>query len=263
MVTDPSLVEPAALASLTTSAPRPVLVGLDVDGVLAPIVEHADDARLLDGVLPIVARLADHAADQVVVAVVSGRSVADLEARFEFPASVTVIGSHGLETRSEPAVQLDEAQARRLSVLVELAERAARGAGAGAWLEHKPASVVLHVRGADPATARTATAALAAEARSIEGAHVKLGHEVVELMALTASKATAIDHLRQRHHVATVVYVGDDSTDEDVFAHLVATDVSVRVGPGDTAARFRLAGPDEVRTWLQCVLDDLGRTGRH
>ena len=41
--------DPADIARLVGACPRPLLVGLDVDGVLAPIVDHADDATLLDG----------------------------------------------------------------------------------------------------------------------------------------------------------------------------------------------------------------------
>ena len=40
---------PEALADDVLTATRPLLVGLDVDGVLAPLVDHAADAALLDG----------------------------------------------------------------------------------------------------------------------------------------------------------------------------------------------------------------------
>ena len=47
-----------ALARLVAAAPRPLLVGLDVDGVLSPLVDHAADAILLDGMADTVSALA-------------------------------------------------------------------------------------------------------------------------------------------------------------------------------------------------------------
>ncbi|MDQ3469701.1 MAG: hypothetical protein M3487_08050, partial [Actinomycetota bacterium] len=50
--------DPAGLAVIAAALARPLLVGLDVDGVLAPIVAHPADAELLPGVLESVGRLA-------------------------------------------------------------------------------------------------------------------------------------------------------------------------------------------------------------
>ncbi|MBA3288162.1 MAG: trehalose-phosphatase, partial [Acidimicrobiia bacterium] len=60
----------------------PLLIGLDVDGVLAPIVPYAGDAVLTPGVLDALSALSHHA-EVAAVAVVSGRTVTDL-ARFTF-----------------------------------------------------------------------------------------------------------------------------------------------------------------------------------
>ena len=243
---EPSSVE---LADIVAARPRPLLVGLDVDGVLAPIVERADRAALLPGVTEALLDLVPH----VTLAVVSGRSVADLEARYGFPAGVTVVGSHGLETRGLDTVALDEREQRRLDDLTALASAAADAAGAGAWVEHKPASIVLHVREADHATAEPAATRLHQRAGEVPGAHVKHGHEVVELMVRPTSKATAVADLRARHGAATVVFVGDDRTDEEVFATLAPGDVSVRVGPGETLAAHRLPDPPAVLAWLRAL----------
>src|SRR4051794_29235145 len=63
--------DPDALAREMAALARPMLVGLDVDGVLAPIVAHADNAELLPGMREAVTALAH----RVAVAVVSGRTV--------------------------------------------------------------------------------------------------------------------------------------------------------------------------------------------
>jgi trehalose 6-phosphate phosphatase len=55
-------------------------------------------------------------------------------------------------------------------------------------------------------------------------------------------------------HGGGVVFVGDDRTDEEVFVALGDDGCSVRVGPGATAARFRLAGPPEVLRFLEGLI---------
>lgn len=240
--------DPLTVATVAATLPRPLLVGLDVDGVLAPIAGHADDAHLLPEMGAAVAALAT----LTPVAVVSGRSVADL-ARFGFPESVEVIGSHGMEWRTGPELELAANEQARLDQLTALAEDAAARVGHGAWVERKPAGVVLHVRRTPEERAASAVDDLLRRATGVHGAHIKLGHDVIELLARTTSKAEAIADLRAAHRVAAVVFVGDDRTDEEVFATLGDADCSVRVGPGPTAARYRLADPHEVLTFLSAL----------
>lgn len=241
MTTD---VTPAALADLVTPLLDDALVALDVDGVLAPIVEHADQSRLTPGVGERLERLADRS--QVVI--VSGRSLADLERLFEFPASLDVIGSHGLEMRGREELRLDDDERFLLEQLEVIGQQAVGAAGDGAWLEAKPASVVVHTRTADPERARPAVDAVERFAAALHGAEVKRGHEVVELLARSTSKGSAIAGLRRNGQ--PVVFLGDDITDESVFEIMGPGDVSVRVGPGATAAQLRLRDPDEVADFV-------------
>jgi trehalose-phosphatase len=234
------------VAAAAATLPRPLIVGLDVDGVLAPIVAHADDARLLPGVLDVVTELAG----LTPVAIVSGRSVEDLT-RFGFPDHIQVFGTHGLERRDEP-VELGEHERHRHERLARLAADAADQAGDGAWVEVKPAGVVLHIREAPPDTSAASVAELHRRAADVTGAHVMPGHGVVELLARVTSKAHAIADLCAEVGGAGVVFVGDDRTDEEVFEQLRdGHGCSVRVGPGATAARYRLAGPPEVLAFLR------------
>ncbi len=240
--------DPAALAAIAASLPRPLLVGLDVDGVLAPIVAHAADAALLPGMLDAVGELAA----RTPVAVVSGRTVEDL-GRFGFPDHVEIFGLHGMERRAERTVELAEHEAVRLERLADLAADAASRAGDGAWVEVKPASVVLHVREAHPDHGPRTAEELRRQAEDVTGAHVMPGHGVVELLTRATSKAMAIAELRSELGVASVAFLGDDRTDEEVFRALGDSDCSIRVGLGETAARHRLAGPPEVLAFLTAL----------
>jgi trehalose 6-phosphate phosphatase len=56
--------------------------------------------------------------------------------------------------------------------------------------------------------------------------------------------------LRERLHPATVLFVGDDASDEHVIEHLEPGDIGVKVGAGDTAAAHRLRAPADVVTFL-------------
>lgn len=239
--------DPAELARLVLARSRPLLLGLDVDGVLAPIVDHPDDARLLDGVGDAVAAVA--ATDGINVAVISGRSVADL-GRFGFGPDVDVIGSHGMETRDATMPPLDRDERAVLERIDAIASRAALAAGDGAWVERKPASVVVHVRQADPQLGDPALADVALAARAV-GATAKHGSNVVELFARAADKGTAMVELRDRLGAATTVFVGDDVTDEDAFARLGTADVAIKVGTAPTIATRRLADPVAVLEWLR------------
>lgn len=247
--------DPTELATTVTRCPRPLLIGLDVDGVLAPIVDHAHDAALLDGTLSAVSAVAG--LPGVHVAVISGRSVADLT-RFGFTAPVVIVGSHGIEADDRPIVPLDDAEHQVLARLVSLAAAGERMAGEGAWVEHKPASVVLHVRQADPSSGRAALDHLAVDVASIDGATVKPGSGVLELFARSADKGTALMDLRERLAAATTVFVGDDLTDEDAFARLGNTDVAIKVGTAATIAAHRLADPTSVLRWLRALADQRG-----
>ncbi len=242
-------ISPHDLAELVRPLLDTALVAFDVDGVLAPLVDHADDSELLPGVHDGLTTLAVRAT----VAIVSGRSLESLERVFGFSGELHVIGSHGLEVRGGDRPALDDDEQYTFDQLEIIGTRGVDAAGDGAWLEYKPASVVLHTREADQRLASPAVDAVTNLARMIDGAQVKPGSDVVELLARTASKGEALLHLAARLERSPVVYLGDDITDEDAFHTMSDADVSVRVGPGESAAAHRLAGPAEVAEFLSLL----------
>lgn len=246
-VAEPEPVDAERLARLIESVLDQALVGFDVDGVLAPIAAHADEAVLSPGVHRSIDRLSTRAD----VVIVSGRSLADLEHRFAFPSGVRVIGSHGLEARGDDELALDVDERHAYARLERLGHTTVEAAGEGAWMEHKPASVVIHTRLADPELADPALENAVRLAEAIDGAQVKAGHHVIELFARAASKGESFVALARRLGRPTLVFFGDDVTDEDAFALMGDDDISVRVGAGRTAARYRLGGPDDVAELLE------------
>ena len=240
------------LAALVRPLLANAVVAFDVDGVLAPLVTHADDSVLSPGVadnLATVAAFAD-------VAILSGRSLGNLERVFSFPPTLTVIGSHGLETRGDDPIVLDSAEAATHEQLSILGTKAAEAAGEGAWVESKPASIVVHTRQADPQRAGAAIDAVTRLAGMVDGATVKPGHQIIEMLARRSSKGDALLALAAKHKRSPIVFLGDDVTDEDAFALMAEDDISVKVGPGKTAARYRLADPAEVAEFLAIFAED-------
>ena len=124
-------------------------------------------------------------------------------------------------------------------------------------MEHKQASIAVHIREADETLGTAALAALTITAQSVDGASAKAGSNVLELFTRHASKGTAIERLRNEAGSRTVMFVGDDLTDEEAFAALGEADVTIKVGPAQTIAQFRLAAPENVLEFLGSLADCL------
>jgi trehalose-phosphatase len=112
---------------------------------------------------------------------------------------------------------------------------------------------VLHTRRLPADEAEMVTALALAAVAQVPDVHVTRGKQVVEVAVTRASKGAAISRLRDHLAVSAVVYLGDDVTDETVFELLRDGDVGVKVGDGQTAARYRIADPDAVRSLLQAL----------
>jgi trehalose-phosphatase len=241
---------PDEVAAAVATAERPVLLGIDVDGTLSPIAAKATDARLAAGAAAALDQLAGR--DGIVLAVVSGRPLHDLRDQFGFDGATRLVGSHGLEDTAGPPLALDEAERRHLAeVARELREVAS--AVEGAWVEDKPASAVLHVREATTADGDAALSHAEVRLGQRPGVYLITGHRVLEASVRPTSKAVAVRRLRAETGAATVVFVGDDASDETVLATLGPDDIGVRVGPDPSAARFRLPGPDAVVAMLAAL----------
>jgi len=82
------------------------------------------------------------------------------------------------------------------------------------------------------------------------------GNKVVEVRYAWANKGEVAAHLAARFRRRSfVLAIGDDRTDEDLFASLPRNAWTIRVGSGSTSARFRLAGPRDVRRLLRTLAD--------
>src|SRR5690349_9674325 len=169
------------------------------------------------------------------------------------PAAVHLVGSHGAEFDAGFTHTVDEALlARIINGLNEIA-----AGRPGVTVETKPASVALHVRNADRADGDAALreARTAAEDWDV---HLTEGKAVLEFAVIDTDKGEAVDILRDQHDASAVVFFGDDVTDEKAFRRMRESDVGVKVGSGETLARYRVDSPESVATALQLLLDTRG-----
>lgn len=235
----------AALDSFV--AREQILVATDFDGVLAPLVDDPSASKPIAGSVAALRGLAS--APGVFVAIVSGRHLAALRQVSGVVAGdgIVLIGSHGAEPDRELAldVQLDDAARERLRRATDAVQGVA-DRYPPARIERKPAGVVLHTRRADPEIAARASGA--ALAIAIPGIDVMLGKDIVEFSALPVTKGTALQALARHFGTTATLYLGDDVTDERAFEVLAGdpANVTVKVGAGDTRARFRIDGSPEV-----------------
>ena len=211
---------PDDLLRRLAAEPDRAAVLLDVDGVLAPIVERPEDARVPDETRDELARLA---ARYRLVACVSGRPSAQVEALVGVDG-VAIVGEHGLELAPDAA---------------DWAERIAGFARGVDWpAEQKALSVSFHFRRADDEAAARAYLTRVAEAATAEGLVPRWGRMVLEVRPpVEAHKGTAVRALVARAGVSRALYAGDDTTDLDAFAGLAQPGSSSPSASPSTPAR--------------------------
>lgn len=234
------MIDPPQALERLARAPS-LLVGLDFDGVLAEIVDRPEQAEPVPGVLEVLADLVG--LPRVRVAAVSGRRRDDLGERLGWPDGVLLVGEHGADEGSldlgQPA-GYEEVRAGLQSVARRFQ---------GAWVEEKKTGLTIHGR----ALTRTEAGQMADEAERVleplAPGRYERGNRVIDVRLTGSTKGAAVMALREAGE--SVLFIGDDTTDESVFAVLGGDDVGVKVGAGETAAGCRLADPFAVVGFLE------------
>lgn len=228
---------------------------LDFDGTLAPIVPTPALAAMPCGLANILHSLC--ARPDVVVAVISGRALEDLETKVGLP--VIYAGNHGLEIRGKGlryTAPLDASVEAQLLDCCELL-RARLERFPGAWIEDKQRTASIHVR----QLARSQVPALEDLVRTtIAGyrqLHLRCGKEVFEIRPNIAwNKGCAARWiLRQMEgSESEAICMGDDFTDEDMFCEL-HNGITIRIGAESNSAAQYWMDCTEVPRFLALLVD--------
>ena len=256
----------------------PLLVALDIDGTLAPIAPTPAAATLPEATRGTLVRLAR--AHDVHLAFVTGRAARDGRRLVDVPHAWT-IGNHGIE-------MIDPTDTLRVNAVAEAfgptLERAARlleerlDGIAGVFVEDKTWTLSAHYRLAARSDVPIVEKALIDVAHQLE-LRIIQGKEIFELRPpLEINKGTALIELaealgvsdRRGHLGGSLLYAGDDRTDEDAFRAIRGrqwSGITVHVGEGDavrTDAEFILPDPPALRElleWLVSMREQLSRSG--
>jgi trehalose 6-phosphate phosphatase len=244
-----------ALAPLR-AAPSRAAILLDIDGTLAPIVQHASDARVPEGTRQLLIEIARR---YRIVACVSGRRASEARAMVAI-GSISYLGSHGAEllragwTESvlDPSVEdwvrriqefgreADTAEVRKLRVR----------------FEDKGPIVAFHWRGApDEEAARAAIDAIAARAEAA-GLRTHWGRKVLEVRPpVRIDKGAGIASFLAGTDVDVALYVGDDRTDLDAFHALVQMTDEGKISKAIRVGVRSDEGPTEITEEADLVVD--------
>jgi trehalose 6-phosphate phosphatase len=236
-----------------------MLCAFDFDGTLAPIMKDPARVCMPAAVSRRLSALMEHAH----VAIISGRSVADVGARLEFLPDF-VVGNHGIEGipgwegRAENYRQLCQEWEQRLTVALK--DRALFDPGI--WIEHKAYTLSVHYRMARDRPKAVAEL-LRLFATLMPAARIVGGKCVFNLLPPDApDKGVALARLCEASDVRSAIYVGDDVTDEDVFRLRREDWLTVRIEHcSDSAAEFHLHHRLDMVQLLDALIMRLSRTG--
>ncbi len=246
----------AALEDGRMRLPSPVTLLVDYDGTLVPIAQSPGDARPDPDLLGLLTALAAH--PQIDLHLVTGRSMETVERWFgQVPASLWA--EHGAACRKsagpwERVVAAEREWMEQVSLW--LADVCAHSPGS--LIERKTTSLAWHYRMVDPSLAALQLQHLHAALPGLLGdlpVDVIEGKMVVEFRPRGVSKALVVGRLAggdARH--GSMVAIGDDRTDEEMFGVMPSWGVAIRVGDGGSRAAWRLPNSLAVRRFLARIL---------
>ncbi len=204
-----------------------LVIGLDFDGTLAPIVEDPDRAHIHDDAPGVLVELATQVR---AVAVITGRparqalALGGLEevgnAIGERGRELFVLGQYGNErwTSTDRRI-ISPTPPRGLGSFTAALPRLLRQADAAdAWIEEKGLAVAVHTRRlADPQQAQERLLPLLADAAESFDLDLEPGRHVVEVRAHGMHKGAALRHLVEELGAKAVAFCGDDLGDVEAF----------------------------------------------
>lgn len=231
----------------------------DFDGTLVEIAETPDAVEVapeLADQLDRAARELDHA-----FAVITGREIADID-HYLSPLHLPVAGAHGAQRRRADGtiLELDPAISAAADAIAS-AVQSLLTIHPELILEPKDGAVALHYRQA-PALENECMMVMQEAIADYPEFTLVPGKMVIEARPASFDKGSALRAFMQEEPFVgrTPIFIGDDTTDEDAFR--VAQElggIGIKLGPGDTIARMRIADVASVHALLQGLTEIVAR----
>ena len=228
----------------------------DFDGTLSPIARNPSGAKLSPRVKQSLLRIARRDP----LGVITGRTLRDIRGRIGI-RGIWYAGSHGYEICSPGGTKILRLSAREKQLVAKVTRAVKRGLTGLPRLviEAKPAMIAIHYRRASRDVRKKARSVVQRVASRNPGVEMLHGKKVWDLAprrpSHRAGKWSAVDYILKKVTQATkrpafLAYVGDDTTDEQVFRHMRG--LSIVVGRRKkTAARYFLRSPGDVAQFLR------------
>jgi trehalose 6-phosphate phosphatase len=241
-----------------------LVVFLDYDGTLTPIVERPDRALLPASMRQTIIELAGCCP----VMIISGRDRADVQRLVQLD-NIFYAGSHGFDIAGPHGQQMTCEGGEAFlaifdSIQQELFQRLARMEGS--LVERKKFSIAVHVRGITRDHEQMVEAIVDDVLAHYPNLRKGYGKKVFELQPrLDWHKGKAVLWLLQALNLdeseVLPLYIGDDLTDEDAFRTLTDGGIGIVVDAGTrpTAANYILQHPEEVQSFLRLLISWLQR----
>ncbi len=237
--------------AMMKAAPRRILL-LDYDGTLVPFASLPELAVPDPELLALLAALAR--TPNTSVHIITGRPSSSIE-RMLGTLPIGLHAEHGYWSRLSPehrwSVRGGGSLTWKAAVTPIISAVATRTPGS--LVESKTASIAFHYRRVEPTLAAIRLSELRARLENLALPYVELleGAKVLEVRLSGVHKGLpSLEVVAGAGAETAVLAIGDDRTDEDMFAALHDRAVTVSVGPRPSRASHRVASPAEVRSLL-------------
>jgi len=194
---------------------KPFAILSDIDGTLAPIVANPEDAHISPRARDALLVLIELGAG---VGFITGRALEKAREIVDIPGAYFA-GNHGLNIAADGLAEAPE----ELRPYVAWAQQVIRDASGikipGVIVEDKGPVVAFHYRMADEEEpARAAIERAIGLSEAARNFRVQQGRKVIELRPpIAIDKGTAVETLAMRLGAESVLTMGDDATDLDMF----------------------------------------------
>lgn len=230
------------------------LLFFDYDGTLMPLVKVPSLSSPNEDVIRVISRLTSDNRNKVVI--ISGRDSATI-GRWFGSMNLIIVAEHGAlikypGERWESLADEDIEWKKNILPIMEIFSNKCPGA----FTEEKKYTVAWHYRNAPAEMGNYHSRELIRILMGIvhnSALQVLDGNKIVEVRFTNIHKGVIAKKIVKEVCPDFIMAIGDDRTDEDMFKALGSKSVSIKIGPGETAATYSLPVQEDVPKLLKTL----------